>query len=296
MRITLVVGVIVAAAVLTGPAWAAPPVAEEGEPNALAERVLILHQAVRDLAEPRPRLMGGLALGTGIPLAGAALGDALSSGAFSTLDGFLLGGSAVMIGGGIAALLIDDPYRAEQVGIACWFGGEGFVFASLAFLGYRDESGAPAGDGFTESLAIAGAGIAVSSLLFALEEHPARPLADLRRRLRTPSERAEMTAASLALAEAELRRVRRPMFRRTFTLPLVGAALVDVGLALGEDDERERTIDLIVAGSLGLFALLFALPDWDPHAHYSALLKRAGLDVSLTPTPSGVAIGVSGHY
>jgi len=283
----------------------APPAQVDAAATAAAhlhgERLAVLATALRSNAAPTKDWKGreylfGAALGIGM----GALTIATADEPFGTTHVLAIGGAVVTTAGGITAYATWGHAHARLIGEATFALGFGTILAANAFDGVAidDQNIEVQRDTFHEADLVFAGTVVVSGLWRAIDYDRLRPTSDqtlerIRRRIKTPQQRAQLSAAELASYEQAYLQSRLPKWR--YLIPLVAgsaASFLMSGYETNEAESRHGLYGGIVLA--GIATLVAIIPD--PVATYRSRLRNLGLDVEVAPIASGAAVSMRGRF
>jgi hypothetical protein len=206
--------------------------------------------------------------------------------------GLVLAGTSTVIASTVLVCAKPESTAANTVGTLGYMVGAGTMLVGYGFFNDAEQRGH-----YDAAPAILGAGVFASALWGGIDyvrEPPVSPgaLFEMRRRLRTPSQRARVTSDELAEYERTFRRSR---VSKKYLIPpaLAGAAVVAYSFTVDDPGEQESAL-LLGTMHLALIGVFALIPD--PVTRYTRRLHDAGLDVKLAPLHAGAGLGVSGRF
>ncbi len=273
--------------------------------QAHAERAVLLAGALprhtaRDARKERDGKAMGLAIGVAISVGSLLYDDDLST----TSQVLTVGSAAVLATGGTLAYTTWPSRHSTTMSELTFALGFGTLIAADAFSGVAvdDMSLEVQRDSFHETDLIFGATIAVTGVWRAIDgarqQAPSRAeLGRIRERIKTPQQRAQLSATELAAYERTFLASERPRWR--YLVPPAAASIACLLLSAYEtnaaESERQLIDGLILGGlTVGLAAWYALVPD--PVVAYQRRLRQVGVDLTVAPLPSGAALSMSGRF
>jgi hypothetical protein len=214
--------------------------------------------------------------------------------------GLAIGGTSLILAGGLAAILRPDGDNADLIETTTYLVGFGTIVAGNAFIGTEVDASSleVQRDRFHESDLISGGAFAATGLWYAIDRirHPVTPprtMWEIRRRLSTPERRARLSAEEVATYDEAYRHSVGP--HRRYALPLAIGAAANFLLA-GYDTNSKESDRALYNGALlaGVAAILLIVPD--PIARYTRRVKETGIQLSVAPTDAGAAVALRGRF